>query len=563
LPACAAGSFAGKKPEDFLTLTDDPSRKIVMLVGPDGLESLLGKTGYEMLVTIGYQPDYLRHKVEEGNRFKLVVFPEGGPAKAATWDNVIDLVCDIYPAAAAMVRRHRVGLKQFSFAEIEQDAGFVFLDVEKAGPSDPKYMTYERLLDSRGDLADVRAFLYFTVHLREQFSGDGYTYDDKGNRGVMEYIVPNKPLTALGPHEIFTLDVRLPASAKKGDSLMTETAPNVADFMPLSYTPKFFRPEKAYEDYSPDIAGAMMEGVEYALKHGLDSASKLMERGIKNAIMLTDLQNDFRNRRWRLGVEGTDDVVLRIASRIINGTVNEYYSGLVESLDGHSKWHTSFGIVWRDRNGRPLDLRQTKVACLRLFDEKKAVFEAYSPADGSIIGYYQRLYDPLNAVKYWKHLQATGQGDIWVFDVHCVLGTDGADQHPLIVEAVSFLCGARSIKPTTIYKGHIDTTDWFGPLEPCMTIPGHPQGGFNKEVVEQIKLFDTEFAGVAGDFCDYYMKKQTMTYLSGTPYMHNLRFITDGTAYIIPNAPHVIAQDAEAERQGVRFITHDTPFAQS
>ncbi|HLD75813.1 MAG TPA: hypothetical protein VI874_02250, partial [Candidatus Norongarragalinales archaeon] len=35
----------GKKAGDFETLTDDPDRKLVMLMGPDGLETLLGKTG--------------------------------------------------------------------------------------------------------------------------------------------------------------------------------------------------------------------------------------------------------------------------------------------------------------------------------------------------------------------------------------------------------------------------------------------------------------------------------------------------------------------------------------
>jgi hypothetical protein len=90
----------GKRPEDFETLTDDPERKLVMLMGPDGLGLLPGKTGHDMLVAIGYEPDYLRHKVAEGNQFKLVVFPEGGPAKLATWENAVEAVSEVYPTAA-------------------------------------------------------------------------------------------------------------------------------------------------------------------------------------------------------------------------------------------------------------------------------------------------------------------------------------------------------------------------------------------------------------------------------------------------------------------------------
>lgn len=166
----------GKKPADFATLTDDPDRKIVMLVDPDGLAKLLGKTGYEMLIEIGYQPDYLEHKVKEGNQFKLAVFPEGGAAQLATWDNVFAMVELVYPDIT-FSPEIRNGLKKQSFTQIENLAGYKFLDIEKVGKNDPRFMTYNRFKRSSHDLAACRSFLYFAVHLREQFSGDGWTYD--------------------------------------------------------------------------------------------------------------------------------------------------------------------------------------------------------------------------------------------------------------------------------------------------------------------------------------------------------------------------------------------------
>ena len=54
----------GKSPDDFLTLTDDPNRDIIMLMGGDGLEQILGKTGYEALINIGYMEDYIEYKVK-------------------------------------------------------------------------------------------------------------------------------------------------------------------------------------------------------------------------------------------------------------------------------------------------------------------------------------------------------------------------------------------------------------------------------------------------------------------------------------------------------------------
>ena len=340
----------------------------------------------------------------------------------------------------------------------------------------------------------------------------------------------------------------------------------ITEHAPLIYTPKFFDPNKAYQWYQPDYAGAMREGIEYAGKHGLISAQKLIMEGRASAAMLTDLQNDFRPN-GRLPVIGTDDVILRSCVRLINGTVTDFFGGVIISKDGHPPNHISFDIYWRDQKGNPLDLRQRKAACLTLVDKSRAVFRAYGfDPDGSIVelGHFQAHYDPRDAVEYWQHLQDTGQGDIWVFDIHCLLTGDGSNIHPLLEETIAFMVGARSLQPTIIHKGHISNTDWFGPLEPCRPDPDHPQGSFNKEVIDEFKRFvSVEFSGVAEDFCDFYMKAQALAKLAGTEYSEKLRFVEDGTAPIIPNAAHVQKQNEEARKQGVKFIKHDTPFNES
>ena len=205
----------GTKPEDFVTLTDDPTRKLVMLMGPDGLEKIMSKSGYGALVDIGYEPNYIVRKVvDEGNQFKLVVFAEGGEAKLATWDNVVDVVAGVYPEIADKLYRNLNSFKQMSFDEIEKQAGYSFAVVDKNGSSDDRFVTFERFRDGSDDVVAARAFLYFTVHLRELFAGDGYTYDADGNRGLMEYIVPNKPLSALGDFEVIDMSVVVPKQQK-------------------------------------------------------------------------------------------------------------------------------------------------------------------------------------------------------------------------------------------------------------------------------------------------------------------------------------------------------------
>lgn len=348
----------------------------------------------------------------------------------------------------------------------------------------------------------------------------------------------------------------------------------IGDHASLKYTPKFWNPEKAYQNYKPDIEGAYNEGVEYAQKHNLEPAQSLIARGEGDAIWETDLQDDFRDF-GRLPVKGTDDVVLRTVVMIINGTTHGSLAGYVKSRDGHPILHRSYASSYRGKDGRPLDMRQQgNAGCLTLVDEKKAIFKAYGfNASGLYdIGYYQPLYNAVppkdpkmpdrSAVSYWKHLQKTGQGDIWVFNVHCLLNSDGANTHPFLQEAIAFMCGARAIQPTIIGKGHIDSTDWFGAFEPCWPDPSHPQGGLQKPLLDSFKPFRMIFSvGVAGDFCVYYGQLQIMNYFEGTEYFSKFVFITDGTAYIVPNAPQVQKLHERARQGGIKFITHDAALA--
>lgn len=199
----------GKKPSDYDHLTDDTNRKIVMLIGPDGLEELLGKSGYDALNLLGYTKDHIAERVTAGYKFKLAVFEEGRDAHVADWDNMTALAAEIYPDIRNQLESHLDELKSTSFATIEEAAGFSFAEVDHIGIADPRYMTHERYLMSPQDLVSTRAFHYFTLHLRELYSGDGYTYDKNGKKGVLEYAIPNKPIHELGKHALIDIAVKL------------------------------------------------------------------------------------------------------------------------------------------------------------------------------------------------------------------------------------------------------------------------------------------------------------------------------------------------------------------
>lgn len=335
-------------------------------------------------------------------------------------------------------------------------------------------------------------------------------------------------------------------------------------FSKLIHAPSFFDPAKAYQYYSPDISAAFHEGIEYGRSKKLKPAEALLSSGKAHAFVWTDLQRDFRDH-GRLPVKGTDDVVLRTCLRLLNGIVEDYYGGIIFSLDGHGSFHVSFEVNYRDEHGHSLNLSDHGgAAMLTLVDEEKAKFKAtaFGPNGPYEVGYYMPHFNPMDVVAYWKHLQATGQGDIWVFVPHCIIGTDGTNLHPLLEESLAFACGARSIQPTIIHKGHLSNTDWFGPLEPCRPDRNYSHKEVQEKVINEMKRYATvEFAGVAEDFCEYAMRCQTMNCLEGTEYLSRLRFISDCTAPIIPNAPHVLSLYEKARKVGIEFITHDTPFA--
>jgi hypothetical protein len=197
----------GKNPNDFVSLTDDPNRKIVMLMGPDGLSLLPGKSGHEMLTAIGYTPDYINQKILEGTQFKLAVFPESKFARPATWSNMVSLISHAYPQTTKALHSHYNQLSKIPFEQIQTQSGFSFAEVEKNGPSDPRFMTIDRFMQSQMNLVDIRAFLYFSIYLKELFSGDGYTYSSDGYRGMQEFATLNQPINSLGKNALLDINI--------------------------------------------------------------------------------------------------------------------------------------------------------------------------------------------------------------------------------------------------------------------------------------------------------------------------------------------------------------------
>lgn len=193
-----------------VVLAEERDRRVTMVMGPSGIERLLGKNGFDMLLELGHTAEYIEREVAAGTKFSLVVFRRQKGMRSATWNGVLTSVGEHYPEVKHLVDAAASELKKTSFAEWQKRAGFSFAEVHAAGQKDPLFMTVARLLESKGDALAVRRFLYHTVRLTELFSGDGYTHRHDGQRGVREYVLENKVLASLGERVIVDLDVHVP-----------------------------------------------------------------------------------------------------------------------------------------------------------------------------------------------------------------------------------------------------------------------------------------------------------------------------------------------------------------
>jgi hypothetical protein len=184
-----AEGFAGRvlrgtSDDAFTSLSDNPHRQIVFLLDSDGLASLIGLSGVEILRHIGYADDTIRDLVERGTRFKLVLIPSA-TLKPATWDNLFALVGEVYPEW-----RERI---------------------ERAAPRLCD-LTYDEALAEGGEVAEVRRFLHDEINVNSLFAGDGFTrHPDNPDEPVCaEYLVLNQPLEAFGSYCLIEFPVSAP-----------------------------------------------------------------------------------------------------------------------------------------------------------------------------------------------------------------------------------------------------------------------------------------------------------------------------------------------------------------
>lgn len=467
----------GTKSTDFLTLTDDPDRKLVMLMGPDGLAKLLGRSGYDQLVQIGYEPNYIVRKVNEGNQFKLVVFEEGGSIRLATWDNVIEAVSEVYPTIERDLYAQRHDLKACLFKDIDEKfkrlTSQTMAEVDKEGKNNPNFMTYDRLLGFvRGgkplSLVEIRAFLYFTVHLRELFSGDGYTYDDKGTRGLMEYIVPNKRIDQLGKNAIININVQIPSTTGKGNTVTSKSSKQ------LPLPPHYAAINSTKWDYRADQIGLLKDAEVWRKQHDLKPVTT--DR-TKVHLLIIDAQKDFCFPEGTLYVGGRSgtgaiDDNRRLVEFIYRNLRN--ITTITPTLDTHFPYQIFFPSFWVDENGQELGIHTLVVegddgALWNMGLDGKVIHKNVKPniaVTEQIVGRGSYVWVIDQCRHYVKELKNAGKYTLYLWPPHCILGSDGHALVGTINEAQMFHAYTRRSNTVAEVKGGNPLTENYSVLRP-------------------------------------------------------------------------------------------------
>ncbi len=202
----------GSSSEAFEYLAYPHSEKrLAWIAESKKLDELLATSASNMPTAIaasmGKPLDWVKQKLSNGDHWKLVILPsESGTL--ATWSGCMQTVQLAYPEIASKLALHRETLIASSFDLVSESIpeGLSFRQIKDQGESCPYYMNLDRMIAMpEPSVWQVRGFLYNTIGVNEHFSGDGFTYNELGERQSSEYLIPNEKISDIPGAELITL----------------------------------------------------------------------------------------------------------------------------------------------------------------------------------------------------------------------------------------------------------------------------------------------------------------------------------------------------------------------
>lgn len=201
----------------------------------------------------------------------------------------------------------------------------------------------------------------------------------------------------------------------------------------------------------------------------------------KNLLLIIDMQNDFCQPYGALYVPGAENDAMRL-SRFIE--INESkIDEIVLTQDNHHIIDISHPEFWTDKDG----------LCPQ-------PFTLITPEDIKKRKWIPK-YFPTEASDYIEKLSEQGEFAHFIWPEHCIIGSEGAAIHNIILEAVR-KWARKGRFFNVIQKGVNPLTEHFGALRANIPIENDIQTQPNKLLIEKLSLAENIIiAGEAKSHC--------------------------------------------------------------
>ena len=194
------GNNPKEKAPPTMEYISDADQQFPFVIGSESTASLNGMTHRELLLNLGYEEDWLNRKVGNGLKFSLAVFQEDRCSVApvnASWEGIFSMIEVTSPECASKLLPIWEDIK---LVECIADG-----HIDKPSPETKIHVSsFDGFANYTGQCtAELgRMFLRHTMKCTALYKGDGYAWNDKGERGVKEYIMPRVLTASLNPTTI-------------------------------------------------------------------------------------------------------------------------------------------------------------------------------------------------------------------------------------------------------------------------------------------------------------------------------------------------------------------------
>ena len=472
---------------DFSSMSPNVDRSAVMLVNARTLGEMVGAGSmYQIGKLAGWSHENMAGYDADGLVYKLVVFPETSSSLAvrATWQNMRDLACRVYPAIATVLHRFHDELVRTPYAEIvRRFRGGKMVTVSTSAPT---FMSAVRLASIRNpDLGDVRQFYFDALYMKELYAGDGWTWSDTG-------VIPNMPLAQLGEHILIDLPaLQMPSTKKLGRALTRGELPLPAHYEAANAARWTYGPSKRVQD----------DATDWAKIHGIKPASTDKDNV---HFLVIDAQKSFcmpDGELWVAGRsgQGAVDDSKRLAECIYRNLGR--ITAITTTMDTHFAYQIFFPSFWLDRDGKhPPAHTEITTSQIDAGDYRP------NPAMAKWLcgGNYPWL---MQQVRYYcEELEKAGKYKLYLWPPHCLLGSEGHALVGVIHEARMFQAFARGAQSLVEIKGGNPLTENYSVMQPEVITRFDGQPLAQKNTLFLKTLLDADMVVIAGQAASHCVK---------------------------------------------------------